>query len=460
MRKTLFSTVALTAMGLGLSFTPVAAADLGGDCCADLEERVAELEATTARKGNRKVSLAITGWVANILTWWDDGTEDNVYQTGAGTTLSSNVQFTGKAQITSGWSAGYHIHIEVNPSDPFFVNQDTDNGVFSPGLPSFGTGIRALQSYWFLDSKTYGKISLGTISPFSDNVTIIGVDGSGLGSIFAANSPNFGNFKSFFLRRNGQFINLAGKPAAAGGPRATWDEAANCWQIGDFGAGISMDCTAAPAQMVRYDSPVWKGFQIGGSWGEDDLWDIGLKYNGQIGDFKFNFAGAYSQNKDENHIVPVAIGPRDVSYFQIGAYLEHAPTGLFAYGTYGTEDIDTPGAALASPTGFVLKDDDAFYLKGGIRQKWTSLGMTVPYVEYQQTNDMLSLFSLGAGATGSKLERYGVGVIQDIDAAAMSLWLAYKHFDAEITGPAATCAVLCGDVDDFQRVEFGGLILF
>src|SRR5690606_9061443 len=39
------------------------AADLGGDCCADLEERIAELEATTARKGNRKVSLSISGWV-------------------------------------------------------------------------------------------------------------------------------------------------------------------------------------------------------------------------------------------------------------------------------------------------------------------------------------------------------------------------------------------------------------
>ena len=34
---------------------PAKAADLGGDCCADLEERVAELEATTARKGNKKV---------------------------------------------------------------------------------------------------------------------------------------------------------------------------------------------------------------------------------------------------------------------------------------------------------------------------------------------------------------------------------------------------------------------
>jgi len=37
------------------------AADLGGDCCADLEERVAELEATIARKGNRKVSLTLSG---------------------------------------------------------------------------------------------------------------------------------------------------------------------------------------------------------------------------------------------------------------------------------------------------------------------------------------------------------------------------------------------------------------
>jgi len=43
----------------GMTLTPAVAADLGGDCCADLEERVAELEATTVRKGNRKVSLTI-----------------------------------------------------------------------------------------------------------------------------------------------------------------------------------------------------------------------------------------------------------------------------------------------------------------------------------------------------------------------------------------------------------------
>ncbi|MCK5496440.1 MAG: hypothetical protein KAI80_08525, partial [Hyphomicrobiaceae bacterium] len=55
------------------------AADFGGNCCADLEERIAELEATTARKGNRKVSLSVYGKVNQAVMFWDDGVEDNAY---------------------------------------------------------------------------------------------------------------------------------------------------------------------------------------------------------------------------------------------------------------------------------------------------------------------------------------------------------------------------------------------
>ena len=54
------------ALGLALGAGSARAADLGGNCCADLEERVAELEATTARKGNRKMSLTITGQVNRV----------------------------------------------------------------------------------------------------------------------------------------------------------------------------------------------------------------------------------------------------------------------------------------------------------------------------------------------------------------------------------------------------------
>jgi hypothetical protein len=48
---------------------PAKAADLGGDCCADLEERVADLEAATARKGNKKVSVILYGKINWALDW-------------------------------------------------------------------------------------------------------------------------------------------------------------------------------------------------------------------------------------------------------------------------------------------------------------------------------------------------------------------------------------------------------
>ena len=58
---------------------PVKAADLGGDCCADLEERIAELEATTVRKGNKKVSVTLYGQENHAALFWDDGAEKNFY---------------------------------------------------------------------------------------------------------------------------------------------------------------------------------------------------------------------------------------------------------------------------------------------------------------------------------------------------------------------------------------------
>ena len=66
----------------GLALTPAQAADLGGDCCADLEERVADLEATTARKGNRKVSLKIYGQVNRAMMWLDDSDGHSEFHSG------------------------------------------------------------------------------------------------------------------------------------------------------------------------------------------------------------------------------------------------------------------------------------------------------------------------------------------------------------------------------------------
>ena len=94
-------------LGLVIAATQVNAADLGGDCCADLEERIADLEATTARKGNRKVSLEISGHVNEAVLWWDDGAESNAYVV-TNDNQRSRFRFKGKAKIDKEWEAGYH----------------------------------------------------------------------------------------------------------------------------------------------------------------------------------------------------------------------------------------------------------------------------------------------------------------------------------------------------------------
>ena len=94
----------------GVAMPSAKAADLGGDCCADLEERVAELEATTARKGNRKMSLTITGQVHRFVLWCDDGRMSQTYYGLDNTNSSSRFSFLGSARVTPKRDDGLRDH--------------------------------------------------------------------------------------------------------------------------------------------------------------------------------------------------------------------------------------------------------------------------------------------------------------------------------------------------------------
>ena len=397
---------ALAAAGLlagGLSVTSASAADLGGNCCADLEERIAELEATTARKGNRKVSLTISGWVAEQVTYWDDGVEDNVYVTGLGSTLASNVKFTGQATIVPGWTAGYVLHIEADGSDALTTSQGVPNG---PGLLSggFATGssnfVQTMQSFWFIKSESLGKVSVGLQSMVSDNAAIL-VDGSG--SLVPANWVAF-DFLSF----------------GAGGTAKTF---------GAFGAGggtcIPGDCYGVPNNSVRYDSPTFAGFSASASWGNDDIWDVGLRYAGEVVGFKLAATVVYAERN---------VGATDDEYLQAGLYIQHIGTGLFGLVNYADFEDNTAAA----------DDGEVWYFKAGLRQRWTPLGHTVLYGEYLQSE--------ADGVAQNELEWYGAGIVQEIDNAAMSLWLKYRNIEAsDNTGV---------NYEDFNEVTFGALINF
>jgi hypothetical protein len=478
MRK--FSLSALVAAGLlvgGLSANSASAADLGGNCCADLEERIAELEATTARKGNRKVSLTISGWVGEQVMWWDDGFEKNVYVTGLGTTLASNVKFTGQATIAPGYYAGYVLHLEAIDSDSLTIDQGV-RGVLGTGAQGpavdpltqqgnlTGPVVTVLQSFWFLKSDHLGKVSVGRQSQASDNTAIL-VDGSG--SLVPANWVAF-DTNAF------QIFNKAGV-----GTGILWGTAGSCRGMG----GAWGDCNGLTRNAVRYDSPTWHGFSVSADWGDDDFWDVAARYAGEFNGVKLSVAAAYNQWNDGNNcnsqaaagppnfvVTGLGVGcisgsnflsgtypdPGRSDYFQIGAYAEHVPTGLWGLVNWGRLD-DSWSFAPATET---------WYFKAGLRERWHPLGHTVLYGEYLNNNDgaVWALPACAAGTGGaancsndSTLNVWGLGVVQEIDAAAMSIWLSYRHLHysddlLRAGGPAAN------DFADFQYVKFGGLINF
>ena len=112
------STAALfAAAGLfvgGVAMPSAKAADLGGDCCADLEERVAELEATTARKGNRRMSLTVSGQVSRSIIYWNDGDNSGRYAGVENHNVSTRFGFSGSAQISPNLIAGFEVLIEIS----------------------------------------------------------------------------------------------------------------------------------------------------------------------------------------------------------------------------------------------------------------------------------------------------------------------------------------------------------
>src|SRR5690606_16788429 len=120
-------------------------------------------------------------------------------------------------------------------------------------------GLNTFQSYWFLKSDHWGKVSIGKQSPGSDNAAIL-VDGSG--SLVPANWVMFDNM-SFFIN---------------GGSGMQWADLGYC---NISGLGIGGDCVGVPGNYVRYDSPVFGGFSLTADWGEDDTWDITGRYSGE-----------------------------------------------------------------------------------------------------------------------------------------------------------------------------------
>ncbi len=431
------------ALLIGAWAMPAAAADLGGDCCADLEERVAELEATTARKGNRKVSLTVSGWINENVMWWDDGHESNAY-VGTNPVEQSRFRFVGEAKIAPSWSAGYILEIGAWGGNSSKFDQNSPDG---------STGANTLlvrKSAWFLESGTYGKVSVGQNSTATYHL-LDDADTTMTRNFYdAEGAPDY--MQNFFLRD---------KAGNSVGPGAglRWSDALR-------GFNNSTPGDSGRRNVVRYDSPTFAGFTVSTTWGEDDIWDMLVAYTGTYGDFRVNARAGYGRSTDGASTPcqgssSTPYNALDCEWWGIAGMIQHIPTGLYVYGGYGDQN-DNSRADLVAPGAKNLVDDDdhTWLVQAGIENKWLPLGKTNFFGEYRRDEAGSNVNAAGSILTqGANVNFWAVGAAQNIEAAEMTMYLVYQHVDGDVIvgGAQDTPAT---ELSSFQQVIAGAKINF
>ncbi|MFM1814761.1 MAG: hypothetical protein RLZ98_1456 [Pseudomonadota bacterium] len=395
----------------GMFATAASAADLGGNCCADLEERVAELEATAARKGNRQVSLTVYGQVNEMVMFWDDGFETNAY-VGVNDDSRSRFGFKGSAKINSDWSAGYLIEIGLRTARSDRWTQDFDGDTLTLDLR---------KSAWYLQSKTFGKLTVGRESSVNSGIFDI--------NLARINAPRFENFNNRMDVRgtDGSFL-------------TRWDRT-----VPQRGYDAP---TVSRSNQVRYDSPTFAGFKFAASWGQDDYWATSLRYAGEFGGFRVAAGAAYTwsndKNSDHNDGCSTINNEVDCEGWMAGGSVMHTPTGLFVSGSYGEMTDNLRPATMAS------KKDVAWLVSAGIEQKWISLGKTTLYGTYYSGENNLNLIGDEDAST-----TWSIGINQQVSAAAMDLYLAYYNSQADLKQGGVEL-----DTENFQAIITGAKIRF
>jgi len=487
--------------GLLLNSGSALAADLGGNCCADLEERVAELEATTVRKGNRRVSLTLSGQVNRSLLYWDDGFRQDVYSVDNAIS-NSRFRLLGSGKINADLTAGFYLEFGMTlGARSHQVSQLDDDGFAGSGgilgAPQFGDGIGGAgdsvvdfnQAYWYIDSKHWGRLSLGRLSTTTAGISIIDLSNAGV----IANSMPFLWGGGMFTRNGlGNFGlswgNLCGGPSAA-------TSALPAILTPASGGAYGTDCgihALSRRDAVMYTTPTWQGFTFGASFGEDNFWDASARYAGEWYGFRVAAGVGYRRFEDREPDIPTPLLPvaaaktgklddTERRHWLASASLMHVASGLFVSGAwtqYQLHGINPLEIFDLNPLRS-RPDVNLWWVDAGIQKNWTGWGGTTFYGEYGRVDDgVTGLAVSGATAAGaltglggqgvvidSSMQWWGLGAVQTIDAAAMDLYLGYRRYSADaFFGNSITLGLpakqIPGGIEDIWYIQAGARIQF
>ena len=452
-RKLASSLAVLATAGLALAApAPARAADLGGDCCADLETRVAALESTAVRKGNKKVSLTISGRVhANIMAWQDNfGVTDpgvggavnfpfdhlsDVYF-GNAANNESRIVFDGDAKISPDLTAGFEMTIKQNPSDS--SDDTTKHSQINHQSKLF---LKPDVTYVFLRSERLGELRLGSMFSAADDAYYVDFGAPSVAGGLAG-SRFVGDFK---LRDTGL-------------PGTLTDVTY---------AHVLYELSDSLENRLMYISPTVGGFTFKADVGGDDTASVGLGYSLTQGKWNVSFGAGYqvSRSADGDSInggqavqlesaATAALATETSRDLALSASIYESASGLFATAQYSVAYADVPGR----------QDATNWYGRAGWTKDVSGMGATTIDVQYERTDNLLQ--------NDTSAHLWGIGIDQALDAVASNIYLHYQHNSFDTTDvvtnaddPSNTPTANCGggclvDAQSIDSLTAGMIVRF
>jgi len=387
-----------------------------GACCADLGQRILDLEQSLARSGRPSLELTVSGTVNHAFIFWDDGSARDAYITGGesdGSALTFDAETSDAGQS---WSAGITIELELLSAGSGHVSQsDTD-------------GARTLEasevSLW-MEFATLGQVAIGATSARGSSGANEH-DLSGTESVAYAGVADIGG--GFLLRA-----------AASQSPSHLTDIA---WE------GLIGSLDEPDGNAVTYSSPEWGGLTFSALWGEDDVWSAALGYDGAWpGGLEVSAGIAVSEDRDGS-----SEGAWNSQTLAGSLSVLETGSGINVTVSGGVREVR--GASLMnSGTRGLASGASYVYAKAGWRGNLTGAGETRIYVEAAHFSGFLgadadaagvaSLTGIASGpicagagvpcfVSDSDAGVFGFGAVQAWSDIGVQLYAGYRRYGASI----------------------------
>src|SRR6266851_5842803 len=374
--------------------------------------------------GGNRVTLSLSGQIDRALLYGDDVVNSKLRQVDNNNS-STRIRIVGEARPLEETVAGINLETEIRPNSSAFTT-------LTQNLPQPASAVTYTirQAEIYGGNPHYGELRLGfggTASYLTSEVDL-----SATAVVTYVHVPDFdGGFA--FRQKAAAFVPGGTRGALVLSPANSYGPAVG--SLFHYFDGLQRE------NRIRYDTPVWDGFQFATSLVDGGPFDVAGRFAREYEDFRLAGAIGLAFADGRSHGQPGAYGyagvPAGAGGISLGGTNSAPGTPTLADVTAsGSKQFDGSVSVLferglnltvaggvrdphyRDPAGRPLSPD-LIYAKLGYQEAFFDIGLTALSIDFAQNDELIF--------NGDRARAYGIAAVQNIDRFGLEVFLAARY---------------------------------